>query len=120
MTAFDRISVGSAGWVEVPTGNSRTVDVYVVRGNRPGPRAVVTAGIHGDEYEGPAAVRSLIRTVLPDMVIGEVALAPVANPTAFTAGTRTNPEDGKNLAHLPGGTHTGRRPTGWLPLCGLN
>ena len=28
MTAFDRISVGSAGWVEVPTGNSRTVDVY--------------------------------------------------------------------------------------------
>ena len=66
----------------------------------------MTAGIHGDEYEGPAAVRSLIRTVLPDMVIGEVALAPVANPTAFTAGTRTNPEDGKNLARtFPGNPH---------------
>jgi predicted deacylase len=64
---------------------------------------VITAGIHGDEYEGPAAAARLAGALTPDAVRGSVVLVPVANPLAWHAGLRVTPEDGKNLARtFPG------------------
>ncbi len=86
--------------------------MFVVRGRASGPPAAVTAGVHGDEYEGVAAVGDLTNALDPVTLRGTLILVPVANPTAFAAGTRTNPEDGANLARSfpgdPDGTPTER------------
>jgi predicted deacylase len=59
--------------------------------------------VHGDEYEGPAAVFSLAQFLSPDRLQGTVLAVPVANPAAFAAGTRLHPADGLNLARtFPG------------------
>jgi len=88
----------ASGWVTVDG-----VDVHVCRGTRPGPRAVITGGIHGDEYEGPVAALELVRTLRAEEISGTVAVVPVANPGAVAAGTRASPADGGNLARsFPG------------------
>ena len=79
------------------------LDVFCCRGRTAGPLALITAGVHGDEYEGPASVFSLTQVLSPDRVNGTVIAIPVVNPAAFAAGTRLNPEDGRNLARtFPG------------------
>lgn len=99
---WERLPAGSAGWVDLPLG----VEAFVCRGTRDGPAAVVAAGIHGDEYEGPAAAARLASTVTPEAVRGSVVLIPVANPMAWQAGLRVTPEDGRNLARtFPGDPH---------------
>lgn len=62
-----------------------------------GPRLLVTAGVHGDEFEPMAAVRQLMRTLEPRDLQGELVLAPVVNEPAFARGRRTA-EDGLDLA----------------------
>jgi N2-acetyl-L-2,4-diaminobutanoate deacetylase len=107
---------GRAGWqtvsAELGQGVTASLDVFVCPGANPGPVALVTAGIHGDEYEGPAAVAQLAAELSPEGVSGTLWLIPVANPLAFEAGTRTSPLDGANLARVfPGkanGTPTER------------
>lgn len=108
MAALSEIAPGTAAWLELVVDAGRRVDVCVVRGREPGPTAAVVAGVHGDEYEGIAAVGDLTTTLDPAGVRGIVILIPVANPTAFAAGTRTNPEDGANLARCFPGNAAGR------------
>lgn len=106
----------SAGWRTIPVdcgdGVSVALDVFTCRGRRPGPTALVVGGIHGDEYEGPAAIWRLAESLRPDEVAGAVTLLPVASPLAWDAGTRTTPPDGVNLARVfpgdAGGTPTER------------
>ncbi|MGH9663485.1 MAG: succinylglutamate desuccinylase/aspartoacylase family protein, partial [Bryobacteraceae bacterium] len=74
------------------------VDVFECHGVRKKPRVVIAAGIHGDEYEGPAAVARVAQLLRPEDLSGAVACVPVANPSAFAAAQRTTPEDGMNLA----------------------
>jgi predicted deacylase len=69
---------------------------------RPGPRLLVTGGVHGDEFEPMAAVRRLIgcfRAADPPAVLkqGTLTLVPVVNEAAFLSGARTAP-DGLDLA----------------------
>jgi hypothetical protein len=67
-----------------------------------GKNAVIIAGIHGDEYEGPAAIAEFVASLDSARLSGSLTAVPVANPPAFAAGTRTNP-DGMNLARcFPG------------------
>ena len=63
------------------------------------PHLLVTAGVHGDEFEPMAAVRELIRALDPmrPRLRGRVTLAPVVNEAAFLRGQRTA-EDGLDLA----------------------
>lgn len=114
--------LAAPGWHELPVGDGRAVDLFVVTGAGPGPRTVVTGGVHGDEYEGPAAVRALAHDLTPDAVRGTVVLIPVANPTAFAAGTRLNPEDGRNLARSfpgdPAGSPTERLAAALFAVAG--
>ncbi len=92
-----------ASWISILIDPDRVVDCYVINGHETRPKAVITAGIHGDEYEGMTAVRDLISKISVLNLRGSVWLIPVANPTALAAGTRLNPEDGKNLARtFPG------------------
>ncbi len=93
----------SCGWFELPAGDGQIVEGYLSRAAIPGPIVVATAGIHGDEYEGPAALIDLSRTLSTEHQHGTVILFPVANPMAFQHGTRLTPADGKNLARtFPG------------------
>lgn len=53
---------------------------------------------HGNEYEGPVALKSLLSEINLDDVRGRIILIPVLNPSAFRAGTReSRPDDGVNL-----------------------
>ncbi|HYE04351.1 MAG TPA: succinylglutamate desuccinylase/aspartoacylase family protein [Planctomycetota bacterium] len=71
----------------------------VVAGVRPGQTLLVTAGVHGDEYEGMAAIRALRRRVDPGLLRGRLVLAPVVNDGAFRAGARVA-ADGLDLARV--------------------
>lgn len=92
------------GWTSVPVdcgpGVQVSLDVFTRTGREAGPTALVIAGIHGDEYEGPAALWEVARSLESEEVAGKVILIPVASPLAFAAGTRTTPPDGLNLARV--------------------
>jgi N-alpha-acetyl-L-2,4-diaminobutyrate deacetylase len=76
----------------------------VFRGGRESPRAVILAGVHGDEYEGVAALQRIIKELNPEELNGTVIIAPVVNPQAFAAGLRRNPIDSGDLNRsFPGG-----------------
>lgn len=62
-----------------------------------GPTALVTGANHGDEYEGPIAIRHLIDSVEPAQITGRLILIPALNTPAFDAATRTSPLDGVNM-----------------------
>jgi predicted deacylase len=90
---------GWQSWEAVP---DVTLDVFHWMGSPTGKNAVIIAGIHGDEYEGPAAIAEFVASLDPARISGSLTAVPVANPPAFAAGTRTNP-DGMNLARcFPG------------------
>jgi len=71
--------------------------VHEIRGAHPGPRALITGGVHGDEFEPMAAIRELIQTLNPAEIHGSVTLVPVVNRPAFELGERCGP-DGLDLA----------------------
>lgn len=65
--------------------------------NGKGPTAILQAGNHGDEYEGPITLGELIRTLDPGAVSGRIIFLPAINTPAVLAGRRTSPVDGLNL-----------------------
>ncbi len=77
--------------------------VVLIHGARPGNTLVLTAGVHGDEYEGVRAILDITSKLDPASLTGTVLAVPVANPPAFWNGSRTSPLDGANLARtFPG------------------
>lgn len=74
--------------------------VLVARGRHPGKTMVALGGVHGDEYEGMAAVRDVFRGLDPWEMRGSFIGVPVCNPPAFAAKSRTSPIDGLNLARV--------------------
>ena len=69
--------------------------VVVARGG--GPTVLLTAGNHGDEYEGQVALLDLARTLRPEEVSGRVILIPALHTPAALAGRRLSPLDGRDL-----------------------
>lgn len=63
----------------------------------PGPVVAILGGVHGDEFEGPAAIMRLARDLVPDRLRGQVILVPAANAPAFSASARCSPLDGGNM-----------------------
>ncbi|MBS7705602.1 succinylglutamate desuccinylase/aspartoacylase family protein [Chelatococcus asaccharovorans] len=83
------------------------IPVVVINGG-PGPTALCTGGVHGDEYEGPIVLGALARELAPGDINGRLIIVPTANPPAAQAGRRTSPIDGGNLARLfPGEANGG-------------
>src|SRR5580700_11294160 len=72
------------GWIPIP--------VTCVK-NSVGPRVLLMAGNHGDEYEGQVALGKLIRSLEPGAVKGRIIILPSANFPAAMAGMRTSPLD---------------------------
>jgi predicted deacylase len=91
----------------LPDGGLATFPLIVIAGVRPGPTAAVIGGVHGDEYEGPAALLSLPDAVAPQALAGRLLIVPVANLAAFASGTRTSPVDQQNLARIFPGDPSG-------------
>jgi predicted deacylase len=87
----------SLPFLQLADGATHALPVTVVVGAQPGPRLAVTAGIHGDEYEGVRAVADLCRELNPAEQRGVVVLVPCVNAPAFNAGMRLSPLDGVNL-----------------------
>jgi predicted deacylase len=89
-----RVMDGLSGPVRVP--------VLAAKGVRPGRTLFVVAGVHGDEYEGMAAIRRVFGELDSARMSGTVIAIPVANPFAYEARTRIAPAhiDGLNLARI--------------------
>jgi predicted deacylase len=95
--------------VEVGLPAPAQLPVLIVRGLHPGPTAMLVAGVHGDEFEGIAALPQLIAGLDPAGIRGTVLALPVCNPFAFAAQSRCSPEslDAVNLARVFPGDATG-------------
>ena len=97
----------SQGWNRWNALPGVTLDVFHWHGSSNGARVLITAGIHGDEYEGPAAIAALVAELDPAKIRGSITAVPIANPSAFEAGTRLN-SDGLNLARCFPGNKNGK------------
>jgi len=86
------------GWLPIPVAS-------IKRGE--GPVVIVSAGTHGDEYEGQIIVSRMIREIQTEMVSGQLILLPMANAPAAEAGLRTSPLDDGNLNRLYPGDPAG-------------
>jgi len=64
-----------------------------------GPRLLISAGVHGDEYEPIAAIHELLQQLPGQLLNGTVTLVPVVNEAAFWRGDRVA-EDGLDLARI--------------------
>ncbi len=62
-------------------------------------RGLVAFGsTHGNEYEGPTAIKMILHEIDADQVLGRMILVPILNPEAFRTGTRDSVgADGVNL-----------------------
>jgi uncharacterized protein len=87
------------------------IPIFRIR-NGAGPRVLLMAGNHGDEYEGEITLARLFRRLDPTMVKGEVTILPFANQPAVMAARRRSPLDEGNLNRAfpgnPAGTPTFR------------
>jgi len=89
------------GLHRVRTGVS--LPAILVRGSTPGPTLLVSAGVHGDEYEGVRAIFESCEALDPTALSGSLLAVPIVNYPAHRAFSRTHPVDGGNLARaFPG------------------
>jgi predicted deacylase len=114
----DRTPGRRLGWLGIPHSRHESgygvipVPIAVLDGGR-GPSVLLTAGNHGDEYEGQAVLRDLIREGDPERLNGRLIVLPALNLPAVLAGRRDSPLDGGNLNRLfPGDSNGG--PTSML------
>lgn len=92
-------SVGSFAlpWSRDESGWGNLLTPIAVIANGDGPTVLLTGGNHGDEFEGPVALRRIVHDLDPSMVQGRVIVVPGLNHAALCAGTRLSPIDGGNL-----------------------
>ena len=68
--------------------------------NGSGPRVLLIAGNHGDEYEGQVALTKLARSLEFSRVSGRIIMLTAANLPAALAGRRTSPLDPGEAGNL--------------------
>lgn len=76
------------GWLPVPITSIR---------NGAGPRVILLAGVHGDEWDGQLALMNLVRTLQPSQIRGHVIIMSAANFPAVMGNSRTSPIDDVNM-----------------------
>jgi hypothetical protein len=92
---------GQKHHIDLDVGHSDIhIPVILIRGTGEGPTLVVTAGVHGDEYEGVRTIFEITESLHPADMSGDLIAVPTANPPAFWAGTRCSPLDDANLARV--------------------
>lgn len=86
---------------------SELPEVRIITAPHDGPIVAILGGVHGDEYEGVIAANAIAKGLASDLVAGEVRVASPAHPAAWNSCTRESPVDGKNLARVFPGDHSG-------------
>lgn len=76
---------------------STTLPIVVLIAAEPGPTLLLTGGVHGNEYEGPAALMALAADRKLSLRRGRLIIAPALNPAALAARARRSPQDGLDL-----------------------
>lgn len=103
LETFPRPYKGS-GWTNVLQGIGQPISLPLMtaRGVTDGPTVMAIAGVHGNEYEGMAAIRRVFADLNPSQMSGMFVGIPVANPFAFDSRSRVAPSDvdGLNLARI--------------------
>lgn len=102
------------GWWEpavAPAHKLSALPVLAARGQRSGPTVVITGAVHGDEYEGPAAIHTLFNTFDVAQLAGLVIGLPVVNGAAWAARARVAPSDRLDLNRLFPGTPDATEPS---------
>ena len=84
----------------LPVTGEVSLPLLTARGRAAGPVLAVTAGVHGDEYEGVRAIFDVFAALDPEPLRGTLVAVPVVNPPAHRAVTRVSPVDGANLARV--------------------
>lgn len=113
LTSMDWETEGKQhGYLSVPYSSDESawgavrVPITLIR-NGSGPTVMFTGGNHGDEYEGPIALKKLARTLDPDRFQGTAIIIPALNPPAVQRATRCSPIDGVNMNRSFPGKRTG-------------
>lgn len=106
-----------SGWVRLPAQAADGAEQFIATpifclANGEGPTLVLTAGVHGDEYEGQIALAELARELDVRDISGRIIILPRVNAPACDAGVRNTPIDGLNLNRAfpgrAGGSFTSR------------
>lgn len=93
-----RIDPGTSVKIQVPIGlapdgTDLRLPLQVARGRKDGPVLWVNAAIHGDEFDGIAALWDVFRQVDVEKLAGTLVGVMVTNVSAFYALRRTSPVD---------------------------
>lgn len=93
-------------------GQPWLVPVVVVRGAAPGPRLLLTAGIHGDELNGIGVLHRLAQSLDPEQIAGTITMVPGLNTPGLLQSTREFTPDwdraASNLNRVMPGAEGGR------------
>lgn len=82
------------------------LDIKQYGSGSPGPKLLITGGVHGDEYEPIAAILRLTERLQETDIRGSVTLIPVVNNPSYRLGRRAA-EDDLDLARTCPGSPTG-------------
>lgn len=85
---------------------SNIIKPYFIDSGHQGPRVLILGGVHGDEYEPMLACIELIRHLSTILIRGNVTIVPIANPSAYLAGSRMG-QDKLDLARICPGNALG-------------
>lgn len=113
MALAPEVAAGKPRWtgtVEPEAGLA--LPCTIIRGRAPGPKLLITAGVHGAEYSSIEAARRLSR-LAPEAFAGELTILPIVNIGAFFQHRAfRNPADDKNVNRVfpgdPKGTASDR------------
>ncbi|MDN3612323.1 succinylglutamate desuccinylase/aspartoacylase family protein [Vibrio ostreicida] len=78
-------------WFAVATdaiGHAQTLPVRVFKGQRPGKRIVITAGIHGDEQNGILTAQKIARDLEGKSIAGCITIVPTVNLSGIARHSR--------------------------------
>jgi predicted deacylase len=88
---------GKVKVMELAHGAPVYIPVLMVNGAQPGPCLWLNGAVHGDELNGPMAIRNLLPHLDPQKLFGAVIATPISNPLAFQARQKNTPQDGLDL-----------------------
>lgn len=91
-----RISRFELPVARLPTGSWLSLPVAVINGRHAGPHVWVSGAVHGDELNGVAIVRNVIRSLDARKLRGAVIAVPIVNVFGFINESRYLP-DGRDL-----------------------
>lgn len=79
--------------------NINKIKSFRIEAKRSGPRVLLAAGVHGDEYEPVLAALELINELPQILISGSVTVVPIVNVTAYHGSSRYG-EDNLDLARI--------------------